>query len=254
MRGEGGVAVWDREVARRVGRDAIGPAVEAVAGARRRWEGDGAAVGLGQQVGLRIAEVLVEGDVVGVDRPIGVEGDVARWRVGARDLVQEGVVVGEPALEGVAGACWGWEGDGGAVDGVGVVADRIAVVLFIEDVVLFGGPLRIKSVGPVSWEVVVSFIYVGITTAVGLGIPAIKNVASEAEILRIQCGVCGFCLVSHGSSCRFVILVEGDSGFPLGEKRRVALLNEVKVCTICIRSPANTISFGIPAGEREADS
>ena len=114
--------------------------------------------------------------------------------------------------------------------------------------------MRIKSVGPVSWEVVVSFIYVGITTAVGLGVPAIKDVTGEAEILRIQCGVGGFCLVSHGSSCGWIILIKGDGGFPLGEKRRVALLNEVKVCTICIRSPADTISFGIPSGEWEADS
>jgi hypothetical protein len=36
-------------------------------------------------------------------------------------------------------------------------------------------------------------------------------------------------LDKHGSSCRFVILVEGDSGFPLREERGVALLNEVKL-------------------------
>ena len=121
---------------------AVFPAVEGVAGARRHREGDAAAVVLGEQVGLRIAAVLVEGDVVGVDRPVGVEGDVGRWGIRADLFVREGAVIGEPAVEGVAGARRRWEGDGGAVDGVGVVADRIAAVLFIEDVVLLGRPLR----------------------------------------------------------------------------------------------------------------
>ena len=106
MRGEGGVAVGDREAARRDQRPAAAviPTVKAVAGARRRWEGDAAAVVLAEEIGLRIAAVLVEGDVVGVDRPAGIERDVAGWRVRADHLQQEGAVVGEPAVKGVAGA------------------------------------------------------------------------------------------------------------------------------------------------------
>ena len=73
LRGQGGVAVWDREVARRVGRDAIGPVEEGVAGLRWGWEGDGAAVVLVREVADGGAAILKEGDVELNDRPLRIE-------------------------------------------------------------------------------------------------------------------------------------------------------------------------------------
>ena len=266
------------------------PAIEPVACRRRGGQGDVSVVVIGCGAWLRIGLIAAERAAVGdiavaaADRDVDIKrlnveggGDGLRRGDGGEgtglcDVIAVSNIRAAPAGEDGADTLRGGQGDGGAfVIGLGaacrirLVAGKVAFCAIgdvararasdrNDDIVGVNHPLRIQGVGPVHWEVVVRPIRVSGASPARLGVPAVKDVASQAEILRIQCGEGGFCLVRHSSGCRLIILVKGDGGLPLGEEGGVTLLNEVKVADVCVGCPADTISLGVPAGKCEASS
>ena len=114
MRGQGGVAGRDREVARSDQRwAAIGPAIKGVAGVDRGRQGDRAAVVLVEQIGLCNAARFLKDDVIGVDVPDGEEfvracGDEVIRRfscVGGASVIARGVPMGEAVVDKGARVC-----------------------------------------------------------------------------------------------------------------------------------------------------